>query len=273
VPGASGELYLQTLAVFGADGRVVFRYPWQGDGALRGALLGTTAHETAEATVLDQVTMLDPHLRWVHDGIAEALEHFTLRELEPQAARVALEKNLLLLRQRQEEGVSWVNLARWRQVAPWLIRSHRFFPSGANLSLDDLDQSLTRVQAELARSNEPALRGWLIELEEVLRHTQALSRTTYGPGEAQVADPASHDLVFYASALAVWLEVERQDPGAIKRYLAGLRQARLADQHVLRATEALELLRATAPQAQLPTLEHLELSWVDEALTRELAHP
>ena len=100
VPGASGELYLQTLAVFGADGRVVFRYPWPSDASLRGSLLGTTAHEVAEATVLDQVTMLDPHLRWIHDGIAEALEHQTLRELDRQAARSALEKNLLLLRRR-----------------------------------------------------------------------------------------------------------------------------------------------------------------------------
>ena len=48
-------------------------------------------------------------------------------------------------------------------------------------------------------------------------------------------------------------------------------QARLADQHVLRASEAMSMLRDVAPRAELPTLERLGLNWVDEALTRELA--
>jgi hypothetical protein len=271
VPGAAGELYLQTLAVFGSDGRVTFRYPWLPDGSLEGSLVGTAAHEVAEAAVLDQVTVLDPYLRWVHDGIAEALEHAALRVHAGATAKSALEKNLLLLRQRREDGVDWVDLTRWRQVAPWLVRSHRFFPSGTNLSLDDLAGSRHRVAVALAKVEEPALRGWLFELEEVLRQAAATQQRPWREGEGRPADTTSHDLIFYTAALAVWLEIERQSPGATRRYLGRLREARLQDQHVLRAAEATDMLRQAAPGAELPDLTHVTLSWVEAALSRELA--
>src|SRR5437016_4198482 len=55
-------------------------------------LRGTVAHEVAEATVLTRVPILDPYLRWMHDGIAESVEYRVLQQLDPKAASATLDR-------------------------------------------------------------------------------------------------------------------------------------------------------------------------------------
>ncbi len=271
--GREGEVVRETRCdlTHGPEGwRLRFRYPWSEEPAHRPTLLGTTAHEVAEATVLLQVTVLDPYLRWMHDGIAELIEHQVLRRTEPSAARLDLQRMVAFLEERLADGVEWADLTRWRQLASWVVRSHRFMgPGAANLSLDHLDRSVARVREALAQAPQPVVQTGLEELEAMLLRAQAMERRPWADGEARPDDPATRDYVFYTLAFAFWLEVEREQPETVRRYVQALGGHRESGDHVLSAHEALHLLRRAAGD-DLPPLTRFPVRLALETLRAEL---
>lgn len=253
------------------DGWVIgFVYPFNQDPRTLEHLVGTTAHEVAEATILLQVTVLDPYVRWMHDGIAELIEHEVLCRRNPSAARANLRRVTRFVAERRGEGVSWVNLARWRQLAPWVVRSHRFLgESEDNLSLEDIDQSINRVRRARRLEADPVFQGGLDELEVMLRRARRLGRLPWEGGEARTDDPNTRDFLFYNAAFAFWLGVERARPGTVRRYVTALARKRSGDDHVITSEEVLEMLREAAEGAVLPPLERFTLEEADRVLRAE----
>ncbi|MGE0707340.1 MAG: hypothetical protein AB7N76_04680 [Planctomycetota bacterium] len=255
---------------------IVFAYPYARDPYPQGPnprgraqLLGTTSHELAEATVLLRVTVLDPYLRWMHDGIAELVEHRVLSRRLPEAARSGLARARAFLEERLGAGDLWVDLSRWRQLTPWIVRSHRFLgPNQSNLSLDDLEGALRRVRRARDLGGEPDLIAGLTELEAMLLRAQALAERPYVPGEARAGDAETHDFLLYASSFALWLEVEQRRPGAARALLERLERRRGEGDHVLGAAEGEALLREVCP-SETPPLTRYPLERAVAALRAE----
>lgn len=236
---------------------IVFAHAYQE--AAEVELLAVTGHELAEATVLLRVTTLDPHSRWIHDGIGDLVEHELLVALRPQAALDSVRKARLLVEDQLGEGALWIDLTRWRQLAPYVIRSHRFLGDGqGNLSLDDVQSSLARVRAATRTSTDPQQAAALSELEAILVRARLLEERGYASGEARGATPQRGDLLGYALSCTYWLELERRSPGTIRRFLALLEERRDQGDHVLSGAEAQEALRQVLG-APPPPLAHYPL--------------
>lgn len=229
--------------VRGADGwEIVFAHPYRAEE--ENELLGITGHEMAEATVLLRVTAIDPYLRWVHDGIGDLVEHEILSGLRLEAALKALHRARLLIEEQLGDGALWINLTRWRQLAPFVIRSHRIVGDGqGNLSLEDSERSQARVRAALKSSRDPLQAAALSELDAILVRSRQLRERGYASGEARGATPQESDLLCYALSCAYWLEVERRSPGTIRRFLGVLERRREGGDHVTSGPEAIEALR------------------------------
>lgn len=273
-PAGDGEHVLETRCdlAHGPDGwRIRFRYPWTEQPETRRRLVGTAAHEVTEATVLLQVTALDPYLRWMHDGIAELMEHEVLLRRDPAAARASLARMIEFLGAREERGVLWADLTRWRQLASWIVRSHRFLgPGSVNLALDDVEGSLARVRRALAAREDSSIAEGLRELETILLRAEALERRPWAEGEARPDDPLTRDYVFYVLAFTFWLEVERSHPGAVRAYVQSLAARRAEEDHVLSAHEAEDLLRKAVDAGELPPLTRYPLASALATLEREV---
>jgi len=271
-PGVGSNALVRSTPAEMRDGRVRFRYPWsEGDALLRAQLLGTVAHELAEAALLSRVTVIDPYVRWTHDGVAEVVEHEVLARLDPEACRASLRRVLRHVGGQRDAGVEWVDLTRWRQLAGWVIRSHRYLdPPEHNLDLDDPGAALNEVRALRARVPADGLRGrGLAELEELLVEARAVGGRPWREGEARPDDPETRDFVFYNAAFAVWLGLERAAPGTIERFLAALVARRAAGDHVLTAAEVAGLVRRASGGAELPPLDRLPLADVEAAVRAE----
>jgi len=237
--------------------QIVFAYPYRADRV--GELLGTTGHELAEATVLLRVTAIDPYLRWVHDGIADFAEHEVHLAHDPSKALDTVRRARVLVEEHLGEGELWLNLARWRQIAPWIVRSHRVLgPGQDNLSLDDIDASLARLGRVERSEDDPARTRGLAELEGILLRARQLRERGFAPGEAHGRDARDADLLGYALSFAYWLEVERRTPGTIRAFLAAVDRQRLAGDHVLTGPEAVAVLSEVLG-APPPPIEHYPL--------------
>ncbi|HBP18372.1 MAG TPA: hypothetical protein DEA08_11355 [Planctomycetes bacterium] len=233
---------------------IVFAYPLEDD---RSSLLGTTGHEMAEAVVLLRVTVIDPYLRWIHDGVAELTEQRVLARCARRSALANLRQARRFLEERLAAGEEWADLGRWRQLAPWIVRSHRFLgPNQANLSLNDIPGAVARVRQ--AKALDPELAGGLSELEAMLLRADGISQRGWAPGEARGDDPDTRDFLLYTLSFAVWLEIERSTPGATRAFLSALEARRAAGDHVLSAAEGLALVREACPQ--LPPVERYPLA-------------
>lgn len=267
-PPSTAEPFVHPTLARADREHVRFRYPLAEDDPLgRAQLLGTVGHEVAEATVLGAVEAIDPHVRWVHDGVAELVEHEVLVERDPATARRLLDRALDFVRDRRAGGIEWVDLTRWRQIAPTIVRSHRFV-GRPNLSLEDPAGARERVRA--ARAGAPAERlAQLDELDALLERVEARARLPWRPREATTDDPDALDYVFYVAAFAVWLDLERKAPGTVLRTVAGLRARREGGDLVLSEDEALAIVRAAAGEAELPTLGRVELEQVEQLLRAE----
>jgi hypothetical protein len=240
-----------------AGWQIVFAYPYRADRV--GELLGTTGHELAEATVLLRVTALDPYLRWVHDGIADFAEHEVHLEHDPSKALDTVRRARVLVEEHLSEGELWLNLARWRQIAPWIVRSHRVLgPGQDNLSLEDIEASLGRLARVERSEDDPARTRGLAELEGILLRARQLGERGFAPGEAHGKDARDGDLLGYAISFAYWLEVERRTPGTIRAFLAAVDRQRLDGDHVLTGPEAVALLRDVLGSPP-PPIEHYPL--------------
>lgn len=266
VIGAGEPEVFQTLASLEGT-RVVFPYPVVADEAQQ-QLLNTVAHELSEATVLRSVTVLDPYLRWVHDGIAELVEHEVSMRRDLDASRQALELSLRYVEERRDAGVESVSLRRWRQIAGWVVRSRRYMLDDQNLSLEDIGTSLERVEAGLAHEDLESLRGrGLLELREVLLRARELGKQPWSPTEAVPARDADR-YVFYVASFAVWLHLERHQPGTLLTFLDGVDAEADEDDFVLTALEV-ESLLAKSALASLD-LDRITLEWIEATLKGEL---
>lgn len=257
-PTATDALVLHTQCRFDrARGAIRFRYPLEDDVLARAQLLGTVGHEVAEASVLSALECLDPHVRWMHDGIADLIEHEVLVERDPASAATLLARARDFIEERRSRGVEWIDLTRWRALAPFIVRSH-LLVGPPNLSLADLPGSRARLAA--ARGKEGAPTAAIDELDLVLRGCEAAARQPVRPGEAAPEDPEVLDYPFYVASFAVWLEAERRAPGATRRTLAELAGRCAAGDRVLTRCEVeatLERLGGGPPRVGRVSLEHV----------------
>ena len=257
-PTATDALVLHTQCRFDrARGAIRFRYPLEDDALSRAQLLGTVGHEVAEASVLAALECLDPHVRWVHDGIADLMEHEVLVARDPASAATLLARARDFIEDRRSRGVEWIDLTRWRALAPFIVRSH-LLVGPPNLSLSDLPGSRARVAAARARDGAPI--AALDELDLVLRGCEASARQPLRPGEAAPEDPEVLDYPFYVASFAVWLEAERRAPGTTRRAIAELRARCAAGDRVLTRSEAeatLERIGGAPPRVARVPLERV----------------
>lgn len=273
--GSSGPLVDRVPChFFEREYMIRFRYPLEDeDPVARAQLLGTVGHEVAEATVLGQVRSIDPYLRWMHDGIAELVEHEVLRARNVEGARLLLQRTMRFVADRRARGVEWVDLTRWRQLGDRLHRSQRLLEDEeGSLSLVDVPQALARVRRsrDLALGDEQAWRrAALDELEAVLLVAANRQRLRWRSGEGRTDDPEALDYLFYNAAFAVWLHLERASPGALRRFVAALERSRAAGDHVLTAEEATAMFHEAAGDVSLPPLDKLPLGWLEQVLGAE----
>lgn len=273
--GASGPLVDRVPChFFEREYTIRFRYPLEDEDPVgRAQLLGTVGHEIAEATVLGQVRSIDPYLRWMHDGIAELVEHEVLCARNVDGARLLLHRTLRFVGDRRARGVEWVDLTRWRQIGDRLHRTQPLLADDqGSLSLANVPRALARVR----RSREGATgddQAWrrdaLDELDAVLRVADGRGRLRWRDGEGRTDDPDALDYLFYNAAFAVWVHVERASPGALRRFVAALERSRKGGDHVLSAKEAAAMFREAAGDAALPPLDKLPLGWVEQVLGAE----
>jgi hypothetical protein len=280
-PGAAGPLVDRVLCVFiEGDYTIRFRYPLEDEDALaRTQLLGTVAHEVGEATLLGRVTTgdgtLDPYLRWMHDGVAELVEHEALRDRAPEDARLLLERTLRFIEDRRAEGVEWVDLTRWRQLGDDVVRAQRLLLDGqGRLPLADAPAAIARLRRarEAVTSERDAWRREaLVELEAVLEEAGTRAALPWREGEGRTDDAEALDYIFYNTAFTLWLRAERAAPGTLRRFMAGLGARRDGGDHVLAGAEAEALLQEAAGAAgeALPPLDRVPLAWVEEGLRAE----
>lgn len=275
-PGAGGGAPLVDRVVclfLERDYTIRFRYPLQDEPLARTQLLGTVGHEVAEATVLGQVTALDPFLRWMCDGVAELVEHEVLAGQRREDARELLGRTLRFVQDRRVRGTQWVDLTRWRQLGDRLHRTQRLVADGAaslSLAPDDLPRSLDRVRrARAAAAEEEGVRrGALDELEQLLVAVSARERLAWRAGEGRTDDPEALDYLFYNAAFALWLHAERAAPGALGRVMTALAARREQDPVLLHA-EALALLREATGDVVFPALDRVPLVWIEQVLKDE----
>lgn len=226
----------------------------------RSVLIALTAHEVAEGSIVSHVTVLDPFVRWLHDGVADLIEEEVLSASLPQAADALLRNTSEVLEDAFRGGARWADLTRWRQLSSQIIRSHRFFgPDAEDLSLDDPAASLARVQAALGQADDPVVRGGLQELEAMVSRAQAIQERPWAVGEARPDDPILGDVVFYALSLAVWLELEESRPGIARATAQAIAQRRTDHDHVISADEVLVIVRRLAGDVPLPPLARYPL--------------
>ena len=249
--------------------RIRFVYPWRGEQGL-GQLWGTTAHEVAEATILLRVTVLDPYVRWMHDGIADLVEHEVLASLQPSLAMEGLGRSLRFLADRREAGIRRIDLRRWRQLSPFLVRSHRYLgPGETNLVLDDRTASLLRVRKAKARTDDPVFLVGLGEIEQILLRCGDIERQAWRFDEARPRDPLTQDFLFYNVSFALWLHLERQRPGTLRTFVRLIAAKRTSDDHVLTGPEVEALLAQAAKGLELPDLSDVLVSDAEAWLNAE----
>lgn len=254
---------LETRAHLGhSDGawRIRFRYPWTLGGGSRGALLSTACHEIAEAAVMLRVTVLDPYVRWMHDGVADLVEHLVLSRVQPLVAEDRLRLTLDFVASRRAEGVDRIDLRRWRQLSPVVVRSHRFVDrAGGNLSLTDVPGSLERVRSARAATDDPGRQAALDDLVEILAGARDVADRPWAEGEARPHHPVDRDSLFYAASFAYFLALERAHPGTAKGVVRLLSARREAGDHVLTAAEVEALVAEAADPAggRLPDLSRI----------------
>lgn len=270
--GRSGRLVHETRADLLQDERgwvLGFVYPFRDHPTARSRLLETVAHEVAEATVLRQVRALDPYLRWMHDGLADLVEHEVSRGRDPAAARRAMIEAVDYLAARRAEGVRFADLSRWRQLPDWIMGSHLFLGLDAdNLTLNAIEASEARVTAALAGDPSPAKRQGLIELGAILRLAKREVDRAWAIDEARPDDAESLGLTFYKLSFSFWLSIERRSPGTARRFVTSLAARRKVDP-VLSRADAWAELKAAAGDVELPALSRFTLDSAEGILKEE----
>jgi hypothetical protein len=229
---------------------------------------GTVAHEVAEASVLTRVPILDPYLRWFHDGVAECVAYRVLTRLDAKAADEMLARYEQYVREarRSRKAIAWVDLTRWRQLPNWVVHSDVIFPKEGPLSLDNVPRSLDRVaEKRVAAARDPETVAVLDDLVDMLGLALVKEQLPLADGEADVHTPSGQFLC-YGASFCFWLELERAHPGITAGTLAQVERRHRA---VLRSDDVVTILGQLAGEdvrvrLERFTLDHLEAILGDE---------
>lgn len=230
---------------------------------------GTVAHEIAEATVLTRVPILDPYLRWMHDGIAESVEYRVLLKLDPRAASDTLTRYEQYAREARapQIAISWVDLSRWRQLPDWIVNSDVLLQKSRALRLDDLQGSLRRLAEKRVSFQE----RWPDQLEafdallEMLSSAWAREQLPCGEGEADPR-PRSGQFLCYDASFCLWLELERAHPGLTAQALKTIAARR---EPVLRSNDVVKIVSDLAGEDVKPRLQRFTLDRLEGVLAAE----
>ncbi|MEZ0230182.1 MAG: hypothetical protein ACAI25_16285 [Planctomycetota bacterium] len=234
--------------------------------AIAARIRGTIAHEVAEATVLTRVPILDPYLRWMHDGIAESVEYRVLRRLDPRAADETLNRYEQYAREARRAGISWVDLTRWRQLPDWIIHSDALLREGP-LYLDDLPSSLKRLASKRVsfQEKDPEQVSVLDVLLDMLGESWAREQLPFGAGECDPR-PRPGQFLCYDASFCFWLELERAHPGLTAAVLARIAAWK---EPVLRSDDVVKMLNALTGQDVTARLERFSLDRLESILAAE----
>jgi hypothetical protein len=238
----------------------------QGGEAIAARIRETVAHEVAEATVLTNVPVLDPYLRWFHDGVAESVGYRVLRRLDANAADEMLARYEQYAREERRGGTTWVDLTRWRQLPDWILHSDLLFKN-APLRLDDLPGSLRRVAEKrfAAQERDAVALAALDALIAMLSETWVKEQLPYGPGEADLR-PRAGQFLCYDAGLCLLLELERAHPGVTAETIARI-GAR--EEAVLRSDDVVAIIASIAGEDIHPRLERFTLDRLEGVLAAE----
>lgn len=238
---------------------------------------GTVAHEIAEATVLTHVPILDPYLRWMHDGIAESVSFRVLQKLDPDSAREERDRYLDRWRQARDRRppARWVDLGGWRQPSSWIVHSEALFANRQPLVLTNLMQSLARIGEERLANQEahPDQIAAFDALASFLGESWMRERLSPGDGEVDLRtqdarEPTStrwKDTQFlcYGASMCLWLELERESPGITGKVLAAMMGRRAA---VLRSSDVVAIVQGLSNVDIRPRLERFTFERLERVL-------
>jgi hypothetical protein len=233
----------------------------------------TIAHEVAEATVLTRVPIIDPYLRWMHDGIAESVGYRVLCRFDPKGAAAMLDRYGQYADEARRSGVSWVDLTRWRQLSDWIVHSEAIFDDHeskpAPLRLDDLPRSLRRLAeqrfADPRQLPDPDTLVTLDALLAILGESWAREQLPYVKGEADPR-PSKGQFLCYDASFCFWLEIERKHPGVTAKVLAAMSARR---ETVLRSDDVVQLLEGLTQESLRPRIERFTLDRLAGVLAAE----
>ncbi len=229
---------------------------------------GTVAHEVAEASVLTRVPILDPYLRWFHDGVAECVAYRVLSRLDAKAADEMLARYEQYVREarRARKSIAWVDLTRWRQLPNWIVHSDVLFSKDGPLSLDNVPRSLERIsEKRVAAARDPETVAVLDDLVDMLGQALVREQLPLADGEADVRTPSGQFLC-YGASFCFWLELERAHPGITAGTLSQVERRHRA---VLRSDDVATIVGQLAGEdvrvrLERFTLDHLEAILADE---------
>ncbi len=235
--------------------------------AIAARIRGTIAHEVAEATVLTSVPILDPYLRWMHDGIAESVEYRVLKKIDPRAAGETLTRYDQYAREARRAGISWVDLTRWRQLPEWVVHSDALLKEV--LRLDDLPGAfklLAKKRVSFQEKDSEQVTA-LSALLDMLGEAWAREQLPFGAGECDPR-PRPGQFLCYDASFCFWLELERARPGLTATVLATI-TARGKNEPVLRSDDVVKILSEVAGADVTARLERFTLDRLEGVLAAE----
>jgi hypothetical protein len=235
-------------------------------------VVGTVAHELAESAILTRVPILDPYLRWMHDGIADSVEYRVLLQLDPAAAAADLARFAQYSVESRLKGTRWVDLTRWRQLPDWIVHSEVVFENKAplRLGLDDVPTSLRRLARERkVPQSEGAAEGVLLldELRAILGETWT-KESIVGPREEEDPHPRAGQFLCYDASFCFWLDLERTHPGITAKIVAIMSAHRAP---ILRSADVVHALEQATGVSLAGKLERFSLDRIDAILAAERA--
>ncbi len=230
---------------------------------------GTVAHELAETSVLTRVPILDPYLRWMHDGIAESVEYRVLQKLDPKAAAADIARYAQYSVEARLRGTRWIDLTRWRQLPDWIVHSEVVFEDRDALRIDDLAGSLRRIASErkLIQAEEPEKVLLFDELRAIL--AEVWSKESLGASrDEEDPRPRAGQFLCYDASFCLWVELEREHPGLTAKVLAAMAGHRAP---ILRSADVLRVLEQITGHSLRGRLERFSLDRLDSILEAERA--
>lgn len=229
------------------------------------------AHEVAEATVITRARVLDPYLRWMHDGIAVLSEFLVESEVSAAAGIKRLEGYRRDFEGAGRRGVKWLDLTRWRQLAQWIVHSEPLLvPPDKPLELDDVDAALDRLKPERHVANRPEI---ALRTEALLQLIGEHMRKRAMPLSEGEADPSGwrrnpDSILFYHASFALWLDLERARPGALVRALDAI-EADGKEHEILTSDAVAGILSRIAGEDVRPRLLRWKLRQAEGVLVEE----